>query len=40
MKISENGIETIRRILDNGLTYYFIKVLVWVGNKIFKDEVS
>ena len=37
MKISNNGIETIRRILDNRITYYFVKVLVWAGNKILKD---
>ena len=40
LKMSNNGAETIRRILDNGLTYYIIRVLVWAGNKIFKDEVD
>ena len=40
MKMSNNGIETIRRILDNRITYYFVKILVWAGNKIFKNEVD
>jgi hypothetical protein len=38
--MSDNGAETIRRILDNRITYYFIKVLVWAGYKIFRDEVD
>jgi hypothetical protein len=38
--MSNNGIETIRRILDNRITYYFVKILVWAGNKIFKNEVD
>ena len=38
--MSNNGIETIRRILDNRITYYFVKVIVWAGNKIFKNEVD
>ena len=40
MKMSNNGIETIRRILNNRITYYFVNVFVWAGNKIFKDEVD
>ncbi|SIM49395.1 hypothetical protein [Cuniculiplasma divulgatum] len=40
MKISENGAETIRRILNNPLTYCFVWILVWAGKKIFKDEVN
>ena len=40
MKISDNAAETIRRILDNGLTYYFIRLIVWIGSKIFTDEVG
>ena len=40
LKMSNNGAETIRRILDNKITYYFIKILVWAGYKIFRDEVD
>ena len=40
LKMSNNGAETIRRILDNRITYYFIKILVWAGYKIFRDEVD
>ena len=40
MKMSNNGIETIRRILDNRITYYFVKVLVWAGNKILNNGVE
>jgi hypothetical protein len=38
--MSNNGAETIRRILDNRVTYYFVKVLVWAGYKILKDGVD
>jgi hypothetical protein len=37
MKISDNAAETIRRILDNRITYYLARVLVYIGNKIFNE---
>ena len=34
MKISENGRETIRRIMDNRIILYLVKVLRFIGKRL------
>lgn len=38
--MSDNGWETLRRILDNRLTLFLVSVLVNAGNKIFPYDLT
>lgn len=37
MKISENGRETIRRMLDNRIILYLVKILRFIGNRLVNE---
>ena len=37
MKISKNGRETIRRMLDNRIIFYLVKILRFIGNRLVNE---